>query len=73
VEVGPLPAEVTVFHAGTERRAEKLVSAGGRVLSVVGRGASLATARENAYRGVEAVDLAGKQFRTDIAAPGGRR
>jgi phosphoribosylamine--glycine ligase len=73
VEVGPLPAEVTVFQAGTERRGEQLVSAGGRVLSVVGRGASLAVARENAYRGVEAVDLPGKQFRTDIAAAGGGR
>jgi phosphoribosylamine--glycine ligase len=44
------------------------VSAGGRVLSVVGVATDVATAREAAYRGVEQVKLEGSQHRTDIAA-----
>ncbi len=40
-----------VLHAGTRRREDgAVVSAGGRVLAVVGRGADLAAAREDAYR-----------------------
>ena len=42
-----------VLHAGTRRREDgAIVSAGGRVLSVVGTGATLAAAREEAYRKV---------------------
>jgi phosphoribosylamine---glycine ligase len=44
-----------------------VVSAGGRVLSVVGTGADLAAAREDAYRRVAAVHLTGSHHRTDIA------
>jgi phosphoribosylamine--glycine ligase len=60
---------VHVLQAGT--RADEtgvLVSAGGRVLSVVGVGPGLRQARENAYRGVAEIRLAGEQHRTDIAA-----
>lgn len=64
-DVGP---DVLVFHAGTRREGRRLLTAGGRVLSVVGTGASMDTARENAYRAVEAIRFDGKQFRTDIAA-----
>jgi len=45
-----------------------VVSAGGRVLSVVGTGADLASARADAYRRLEGVHLAGSHHRTDIAA-----
>ncbi|MGI5126959.1 phosphoribosylamine--glycine ligase [Pseudonocardia sp. CA-107938] len=58
-----------VLHAGTRRRDDgAVVSAGGRVLSVVGTGADLAEARAEAYRRLEGVHLAGSHHRTDIAA-----
>ena len=57
-----------VLHAGTRRREDgALVSAGGRVLSVVGVGDTLAAARAEAYRLVDAVHLPGSHHRTDIA------
>jgi phosphoribosylamine--glycine ligase len=56
-----------VLHAGTRRREDgAVVSAGGRVLSVVGTGADLAEAREEAYRRLGGVRLAGSHHRTDI-------
>ncbi len=60
---------VTVFHAGTDRDSSgRLVTAGGRVFAVTGRGSSLSEARERAYRGVTEIHFDGMQFRTDIAA-----
>jgi phosphoribosylamine--glycine ligase len=57
-----------VLHAGTRRRDDgAVVSAGGRVLSVVGTGPDLPAARADAYRRVEGVHLAGSHHRTDIA------
>jgi phosphoribosylamine--glycine ligase len=57
-----------VLHAGTRRREDgAVVSAGGRVLSVVGTGKSLKSARKHAYETVERVHLAGSHHRTDIA------
>ncbi|BCJ43749.1 phosphoribosylamine--glycine ligase [Actinoplanes ianthinogenes] len=57
-----------VIHAGTARDAQgRLVSAGGRVLSVTATGSDLAAAREAAYALVDGISLAGAQFRTDIA------
>ncbi|HEX6356778.1 phosphoribosylamine--glycine ligase [Actinophytocola sp.] len=58
-----------VLHAGTRRRDDgAIVSSGGRVLSVVGTGPTLTAAREDAYRKVTDVHLAGSHYRTDIAA-----
>jgi phosphoribosylamine---glycine ligase len=58
-----------VLHAGTRRRDDgAIVSAGGRVLSVVGTGDTLPAARDEAYRLVKDVHLAGSHHRTDIAA-----
>lgn len=57
-----------VLHAGTRRREDgAVVSNGGRVLSVVGTGDFLASAREDAYRRVAGVHLTGSHHRTDIA------
>ncbi|WP_068148337.1 phosphoribosylamine--glycine ligase [Rhodococcoides corynebacterioides] len=64
-----------VLHAGTARNdAGALVSAGGRVLSVVGVGADLAAARTEAYDVLSRVSLPGGHFRSDIglAATEGR-
>ncbi|WP_328813340.1 phosphoribosylamine--glycine ligase [Rhodococcus sp. NBC_00297] len=56
-----------VLHAGTAHgRNGGLVSAGGRVLSVVGTGADLAAARTEAYDIMARVSLTGGHFRTDI-------
>ncbi|WP_114907433.1 phosphoribosylamine--glycine ligase [Ornithinimicrobium murale] len=60
--------DVQVLHAGTVDSPEGVVASGGRVLSVVGTGPDLSTARERAYAGVAVIDLAGGQHRTDIAA-----
>jgi len=57
---------VTVFHAGTAETNGQIVTAGGRVLTVVARGSGFADAIERAYRGVRAISFSGAQFRTDI-------
>jgi phosphoribosylamine--glycine ligase len=51
VEIGELPEETIVFHAGTRRDGPRLVASGGRVLSVVGSGPTVEAARRNAYDG----------------------
>ncbi|QIG44828.1 phosphoribosylamine--glycine ligase [Nocardioides anomalus] len=58
---------VTVVHAGTALRDGELVTAGGRVLAVVGTGPDVAAARATAYSGVERITFDGAQHRTDIA------
>jgi len=68
VSIGALPAGVDVLHAGTRAEGGRVVSAGGRVLSVTAVGDDLAAARERAYAGVAAVSLRGSHVRTDIAA-----
>ena len=60
--------DVHVLHAGTAfNDGGVLVSAGGRVLSVVGQGPTMAAARERAYRGVDYITLDGAHHRADIA------
>ena len=57
-----------VLHAGTARREDgAVVSAGGRVLSVVGTGADLSAARADAYQKMSSIRLPGGHFRIDIA------
>jgi phosphoribosylamine--glycine ligase len=57
-----------VLHAGTRPvPGGGVVSAGGRVLSVVGTGADLAEARQRAYAATALVRLEGGHYRTDIA------
>ena len=63
---GGLPGGVNVFHAGTARRDERLVTAGGRVLGVQAHGADIRSALAAAYAGVERIRFAGMQFRRDI-------
>ncbi len=60
--------DVVVFHAGTARKGDELVTSGGRVLGVTALGVSVAQARERAYAVVESIELDGKQFRRDIGA-----
>ncbi|MEH3041705.1 MAG: phosphoribosylamine--glycine ligase [Sphingomonas paucimobilis] len=49
----------TVFHAGTRSGDTGVVTAGGRVLAVTARGATVTTAQEAAYRAVDALDFPG--------------
>lgn len=57
----------TVFHAGTRLDdRDRLLTAGGRVLSVCARGASLEQARRTAYAGCDAIAFQGKHLRRDI-------
>jgi phosphoribosylamine--glycine ligase len=73
VEVGPLPEGVAVLHAGTRFDDEhRVVTSGGRVLSVTATGLTLADARERAYQGVAAVAIRGAFSRSDIAAKAAR-
>jgi len=58
--------DVLVFHAGTRRAGDELVTAGGRVLGVTGVGEDLAGALARAYRVADTIAFAGKQMRRDI-------
>ena len=55
-----------VFHAATAKRDGQLVTAGGRVLTVVGRGSDYREAIDTAYRAASCIRFDGMQFRTDI-------
>ncbi|NHC14741.1 phosphoribosylamine--glycine ligase [Motilibacter deserti] len=66
--VGDVQGAAYVLHAGTAHDADgRVVSAGGRVLSVTATGPDLPSARAAAYDGVLAVRLRGSHYRTDIA------
>ena len=54
------------LHAGTAVKDGQLVSAGGRVLSVVGLGESLEEARTAAYEQISRIELRGSHYRRDI-------
>ncbi|MDY5785295.1 phosphoribosylamine--glycine ligase [Corynebacterium sp.] len=56
-----------ILHAGTALNDGTLVSAGGRVLNAMGKGATLEEAVANAYAEIEKVSLQGSFYRTDIA------
>jgi phosphoribosylamine--glycine ligase len=55
-----------VFHAGTAMREGRLVTAGGRVLTVVGRGTTYRDAIETAYGAASRIHFEGMQYRRDI-------
>ena len=60
-------AGALVFHSGTAVQGERLVTNGGRILGVTGVGASVAAARERAYRACELISFDGMRYRRDIA------
>lgn len=57
---------VTVFHAGTALKDGRLVTSGGRVLTVVGRGRDYSDAIARAYEGVSRISFDGMHYRKDI-------
>lgn len=58
--------DVLVFHAGTAERDGRLVTSGGRVLTVVGRGNSYRDAIHRAYQGLSRISFEGMHYRRDI-------
>jgi phosphoribosylamine--glycine ligase len=64
-------AGAIVFHGGTAVREGRLVTNGGRILSVTALAATLPEARDRAYVGVGLVQFEGARFRRDIAAVAG--
>jgi phosphoribosylamine--glycine ligase len=69
ISLPPVRDGVHIFHAGTTLLDGRLVTAGGRALTVVGEGMTIEEARERAYAAAKAIHFEGKQMRTDI---GGR-
>jgi phosphoribosylamine--glycine ligase len=59
---------VTIFHSGTARRDNRIISVGGRVLAVSASGPDLSTAVADAYAAIAAISLEGSHYRRDIAA-----
>jgi phosphoribosylamine--glycine ligase len=59
---------VTVFHAGTQLRGNRVLSSGGRVLGVTAIGDTLLAARRRAYDAVEKIEFDGRYFRRDIGS-----
>ncbi len=60
-------ATAVVFHAGTARTGTEVVTAGGRVLGITGRGKTLADAQAEAYRVTRSISFEGSHYRRDIA------
>jgi phosphoribosylamine--glycine ligase len=55
-----------VFHAGTKSQQDKVISDGGRVLAITGKGASLSEARAKAYETVSGISWEHSYYRKDI-------
>jgi phosphoribosylamine--glycine ligase len=58
--------DALVFHAGTATREGRIVTAGGRVLTVVGQGPTLSAARDHAYANASRIHFEGAFCRSDI-------
>ena len=63
---GALADDVIVFHAGTKRVGERLLTDGGRVMAVTGVGPTLDEAAARSRQAAEAIEFDGKHFRRDI-------
>lgn len=61
-------SDLAVFHAGTRRAGDQIVTAGGRVLGVTALGDTLADARRRAYAAIEQIHFDGAHYRTDLGA-----
>ena len=68
-EAAALP-DVAIFHAGTKREGDSIVTSGGRVLGVTATAPTLKQAIAKAYEGVGKIHFDGAHYRTDIGAKG---
>ncbi|MBN3041205.1 MAG: phosphoribosylamine--glycine ligase, partial [Candidatus Omnitrophica bacterium] len=65
---GLAPAkDVFVFHAGTKKQADSVVTSGGRVLNVVALGKGIKDAQEKAYKAISSIKFDNMFYRRDIA------
>ncbi len=63
----PDASDAYIYHAGTASTEGRLLSSGGRVITVTGLGSNLAAAREQAYETISTIALNKSFYRTDIA------
>ena len=69
VDLAVLVPSAVVFHASTGVNEKgKLVSQGGRTLSVVGLGPNVESSRQVAYKAVDLIQLKGRRVRRDIGS-----
>jgi len=62
--------DVHIFHAGTKKQGNRLLTSGGRVLGITGVAEDLANAAKKAYRGVEKISFENMHYRKDIGKKG---
>ncbi len=70
IEEAEKDPDVVVFHSGTDIKDGKLVTAGGRVLTVTALGNTLPEAKEKVYRAIEKIHFEGAHYRKDIGDKG---
>ena len=58
--------DIMVFHSGTKKQGDKIVTNGGRVLGVTGLGSSIKEAIDYTYKAVEKISFQGMHYRKDI-------
>lgn len=73
IEEAEKDPDIVVFHSGTDIKDGKLVTAGGRVLTVTAVGDTLKEAKEKAYKAIEKIHFEGAHYRRDIGDKGIRR
>ena len=66
LEKAKLVDDVVIYHAGTSLKNKKIVSSGGRVLSITAKAKSIKLAREKAYKALRIIDWSDGFYRTDI-------
>jgi phosphoribosylamine--glycine ligase len=70
-DTSPQAPDALIFHAGTERTTTgEVVTSGGRVLAICGRGNDLQQALDQAYYAVSTIHFEGAYFRRDIGQKG---
>ncbi|KAJ4485915.1 aminoimidazole ribonucleotide synthetase [Lentinula aciculospora] len=67
IQIGELPSDAVVFHAGTEQQSGETLTAGGRVLVATAYSPTLEEALKTVYQAVDHVSFEGKTYRRDIA------
>jgi phosphoribosylamine-glycine ligase len=60
---------IDIYYAGAKKQGDgRIVTDGGRVLTIASAGVTLKEARDRVYRNIQYVNFKGKHYRTDIAA-----
>ncbi len=73
IEEAEKDSDIVVFHSGTDIKNGRLVTAGGRVLTVTATGETLKEAKDRVYKAVEKIQFEGKHYRKDIGDKGIKR